>query len=239
MSKKCELCKDLEIKVEESNKMITVLSSNLEMIQKNLIDSTELISIYKDIKSENEILKEQNNKLKDSLRNYNEDNHINVQIDKCKQITKEIDKINKNPEALESANEQLAIFTEDERKFKEDNKRLRHTIKEKDKQISSMKRLIKIKDELMDDYQKRGGLEKIRDLELEIEQLRGHNSVGFINTSKMTIFAFDSLLESKIESVLNQTITENIEEFCNPDLKKKALPFAYIFSYIVWYIIEF
>ena len=177
MSKKCELCKDLEIKVEESNKMITVLSSNLEMIQKNLIDSTELISIYKDIKSENEILKEQNNKLKDSLRNYNEDNPINVQIDKCKQITKEIDKINKNPEALESANEQLAIFTEDERKFKEDNKRLRHTIKEKDKQISSMKRLIKIKDELMDDYQKRGGLEKIRDLELEIEQLRDRKSV--------------------------------------------------------------
>lgn len=199
-SNECSLCKRLQVQLQESLNEIAMLNNNIRLLQERVINSKDLLAIYQETKAENEILKEQNKKLKEDFTSYKQENPIDVQITQYKQAAQHFDKVKDRGEALESANKLLAASTEDERKFKEDNKKLKHALKEKDKLLKAMEESIKMKDETLREYNERGGLAKIKALEQEAERLKGQ-TVPFEQSNSL-----DSLLESRIMLLLHKNI---------------------------------
>ena len=215
----CDSCKRLETKLDESLKEIAILNDNIKALQTSVINSTELISIYKDIKSENEVLKEQNKKLIENLENYKKENPLNIQIDQCKEMTEKLNVLNDTSEAIKIVSNQFVESSEDEKRYADENKKLKRIINAKTSQINSMEELIKTKDDLIKEYNSRGGLERLKTLEKEVEGLERNLNGNW----QETISPFDLLLESRIKLMLKRTmpaIAKNIGKAYGLNSKK-------------------
>ena len=234
----CESCKKLEAQLQEKLKEIDVLRENLKTLKSKIIDSSKLLSIYTDTKSENEVLKEQNKKLRDDFVLYKNENPIDVQIAQYKEMKSQFDQLTNRCNMLQYTNEQLAASIENNQKTKDENEKLKTTVKEKEKQIQALKDAAAKKNGLMQEYYERGGLDRIKSLEAEVEILRVRNNTlsralddakGRAADSALLLFptsdsaerppaasSIDGLIEAKVRLLIKQaipTIAKTVAEF--------------------------
>ncbi len=128
----CDSCKKLEAQLQEKVKEIETLRENLKTLKERIINSSKLLSVYTETKSENEVLKEQNKKLREDFVSYKTENPIDVQIAQYKEMKSQFDQLTNRCNVLQYTNEQLMASIENNQKTKDENEKLKATVKDKE-----------------------------------------------------------------------------------------------------------
>jgi len=238
-AQKCEFCKLVEEQLREKQAEIDTLHENLKSIKSKIIDSSKLLAIYTETKSENEVLKEQNKKLRDDFVLYKNENPIDVQITQYKEMKNQFDTLTNKCNVLQYTNEQLNASIENQQQTKEENEKLKTVIKEREKQIQNLKNTIAQKNIVIKEYYEKGGIPKITELENEIKILKEKNKGIWQNNEEtknnvqnneiLPLFdlnkipdnssqSIDLLIENKFKIMLKQaipTIAKSVLDFNN------------------------
>ncbi len=192
-----------------------LLRENLKTLKAKIIDSSKLLSIYSDARSENEVLKEQNKKLREDFVLYKNENPIDVQIAQFKEMKAQFDEINNKCISLQQANEQLSASMENNQRTREENDRLKALVKDKEKQVQSLKDTLARQAKYAQESRDSAPSAKLQALEAELSSLRVQNVALTKSLQSQSVLpdldfppipAGDPGLDSRIREIIRQSI---------------------------------